>query len=210
MFREAGASKWSLEAQFQLQEREDRAMCDLLRDIIGNPFRKVKFAKKWRTDTAVALARQMYESRDFGAMPILADALQDAGCDSDDILAHCRGAGPHACACAKADCSVSESGFARRRAAAPIRFGVGHGERPPSRRSDRRSQFRARAAARDLAGWLTHGGHRGCRRWHFERDDRQDRSRRELVHHALDALTSVWGYLGSNRWRPAEGRPDGP
>ena len=32
----------------------------------------------------------MYESRDFAAMPILADALQDAGCDNDDILNHCR------------------------------------------------------------------------------------------------------------------------
>jgi hypothetical protein len=32
----------------------------------------------------------MYESRKFGAMPILADALQDAGCDSEDILHHCR------------------------------------------------------------------------------------------------------------------------
>jgi hypothetical protein len=34
----------------------------------------------------------MYESRDFGAMPILADALQDAGCDNDDVLTHCRDA----------------------------------------------------------------------------------------------------------------------
>jgi hypothetical protein len=32
----------------------------------------------------------MYESRDFGAMPILADALQDAGCDSEGVLGHCR------------------------------------------------------------------------------------------------------------------------
>jgi hypothetical protein len=32
----------------------------------------------------------MYESRDFSTMPILADALQDAGCDNDDILSHCR------------------------------------------------------------------------------------------------------------------------
>jgi hypothetical protein len=32
----------------------------------------------------------MYESRDFSPMPILADALQDAGCDNDTILAHCR------------------------------------------------------------------------------------------------------------------------
>ena len=34
----------------------------------------------------------MYESRDFSAMPILADALQDAGCDNDDILNHLRDA----------------------------------------------------------------------------------------------------------------------
>jgi hypothetical protein len=62
----------------------------LLRDIFGNPFRPVTFAPEWRTDTAVALARQMYESREFSAMPILADALQDAGCNNDAILNHCR------------------------------------------------------------------------------------------------------------------------
>jgi hypothetical protein len=61
----------------------------IMRDIFGNPFRPVTFSPSWRTDTALALARQMYESRDFGAMPILADALQDAGCDSDDVLSHC-------------------------------------------------------------------------------------------------------------------------
>jgi hypothetical protein len=32
----------------------------------------------------------VYDSRDFGAMPMLADVLQDAGCTSDDILDHCR------------------------------------------------------------------------------------------------------------------------
>jgi len=72
---------------------------NLLRDIFGNPFRPVSFAPAWRTDTAVALARQMYESRDFSAMPILADALQDAGCDNEDILSHCRGDGPHVRGC---------------------------------------------------------------------------------------------------------------
>jgi hypothetical protein len=71
----------------------------LIRDVFGNPFRPVAFAPAWRTDTAVALARQMYESRDFGVMPILADALQDAGCDSADVLDHCRGPGPHARKC---------------------------------------------------------------------------------------------------------------
>ena len=60
-------------------------------DLIGpNPFRPTPFSPSWRTDTAVTLARTMYESREFSAMPILADALQDAGCDNTDILNHCR------------------------------------------------------------------------------------------------------------------------
>jgi hypothetical protein len=71
----------------------------LIRDIFGNPFRPVMFDPNWRTSTVATLARQMYESRDFSPMPVLADALQDAGCDHPDILAHCRGAGPHARGC---------------------------------------------------------------------------------------------------------------
>ena len=51
---------------------------------------ELHFATEWRTDTVVLLARTMYEAREFSAMPILADALQDAGCDHDDVLNHCR------------------------------------------------------------------------------------------------------------------------
>ncbi|MBN9117608.1 MAG: hypothetical protein J0I06_00280 [Planctomycetes bacterium] len=58
--------------------------------MFGNPFRLVAFSPSWRTDTARALARQMYDLREFSAMPILADALQDAGCDDAAILDHCR------------------------------------------------------------------------------------------------------------------------
>lgn len=58
-------------------------------EVVGNPFRSLDFAP-WRTNTAVSLARQMYDSREFGAMPILADALQDAGCDNEEVLSHCR------------------------------------------------------------------------------------------------------------------------
>jgi hypothetical protein len=74
-------------------------MMQQVRDIFGNPFRPVAFDLSWRTSTAVALARQMYESREFSAMPILADALQDAGCENADILGHCRGPGPHVRGC---------------------------------------------------------------------------------------------------------------
>jgi hypothetical protein len=53
----------------------------------------------WLTSTVTDIARQMYDSRDFTAMPILADALQDAGCENADILTHCRGPGPHVRGC---------------------------------------------------------------------------------------------------------------
>jgi hypothetical protein len=79
--------------------REFAAQADLLRDIYGNPFCPVALSPEWRTSTTVGLARQMYDSRDFGAMPILADAMQDAGCDNEDILDHCRSAGPHVRGC---------------------------------------------------------------------------------------------------------------
>jgi len=52
----------------------------------------MSFSQEWRTSTTVAIAQQMYESRDFSPMPILADALEDAGCDNADILDHCRDA----------------------------------------------------------------------------------------------------------------------
>ena len=70
-----------------------------IREVFGNPFRPVAFSPDWRTGTTVAIARGMYESRDFSAMPILADALQDTGCDSAEVLDHCRGPGPHVRGC---------------------------------------------------------------------------------------------------------------
>jgi hypothetical protein len=76
--------------KIRTRAEEEAIQVDLLRDVFGNPFRKVKFSPAWRTDTAVSLARTMYDSREFGAMPILADALQDAGCDNETILAQCR------------------------------------------------------------------------------------------------------------------------
>jgi hypothetical protein len=50
----------------------------------------------------------MYASRDFSAMPILADALQDAGCDSDDVLNHCRGEDSHVRGCWVVDLVLSK------------------------------------------------------------------------------------------------------
>jgi hypothetical protein len=94
---------------------EDRAELEgrflvLLRDIFGNPFRRARFNKHWRTDPVVSLARTMYEAREFSAMPILADALQDAGCDSADTLDHCRDPNQvHVRGCWVVDCVLGKA-----------------------------------------------------------------------------------------------------
>ncbi len=99
----ARVSAWSSTRQASgimfYPSRQYKAQADLLRDIFGNPFRSAAFSPEWRTNTAVALAQQLYESRDLSAMPILADALQDAGCDSADVLTHCRTPGVHVRGC---------------------------------------------------------------------------------------------------------------
>jgi hypothetical protein len=69
------------------------------RDIFGNPFRPVTFDSRWQTETVVVLATGIYTDCAFDRMPILADALEEAGCDNADILNHCRGEGPHVRGC---------------------------------------------------------------------------------------------------------------
>ncbi len=77
----------------------DPGLPPLLRDVIGNPFRPLTADPAWLTATVRALAEGIYADRAFDRMPILADALEDAGCDNADILAHCRGPGPHVRGC---------------------------------------------------------------------------------------------------------------
>jgi hypothetical protein len=62
----------------------------LLHCVFGNPFRPVTFTPAWQTSDVMLLARDIYDEKAFDRMPILADALQDAGCDSADILNHLR------------------------------------------------------------------------------------------------------------------------
>ncbi len=85
------------------QQYFDREMslrfCNQFRDVTGNPFRPVAVDPAWRTATAVGIAQAIYDDRAFDRLPILADALQDAGCENADILAHCRGDGPHVRGC---------------------------------------------------------------------------------------------------------------
>jgi len=72
------------------QPEARRRLFSTYRDFLGPPESTPGFVPAWQTSTAIALATQMYDSRDFSPMPILADALQDVGCTNEDILNHCR------------------------------------------------------------------------------------------------------------------------
>ena len=72
----------------------------MIRDAYGpRLFRRVPFQPRWRTSDVVGLAAGIYQDRAFDRMPILADALTDAGCDSAGIVDHCRAGGPHIRGC---------------------------------------------------------------------------------------------------------------
>jgi hypothetical protein len=62
----------------------------VLRDIVGNPFQTPALDPAWKTPAVLALARSIYDSRDFGRMGDLADALEAAGCRQLDVQRHCR------------------------------------------------------------------------------------------------------------------------
>ncbi|QJW93785.1 hypothetical protein [Frigoriglobus tundricola] len=68
-------------------------------DVAGNPFRPTPHDPAWLTADVTALARGIYEQRAFDRAPILADALQDAGCEDEGVLDHLRGGGSHARGC---------------------------------------------------------------------------------------------------------------
>lgn len=71
----------------------------LLREIFGNRFRPVIVDPSWQIANVVAIAQAIYDERAFDRLPILADALEDAGCTSANVLDHCRGGGEHVRGC---------------------------------------------------------------------------------------------------------------
>jgi hypothetical protein len=78
----------------------DRA--DLVRDVFGNPFRPAAVDPAWlawNDGTVARLARAVHDEGAFDRLPVLADALEEAGCADPDILAHCRAAGAHVRGC---------------------------------------------------------------------------------------------------------------
>jgi hypothetical protein len=80
----------------------DAAIADLIRCVLGNPLRAVAFDPAWLVwnDGAVHKITQEISARgDFALLPILADALEEAGCRNEDVLAHCRLEKRHVCGC---------------------------------------------------------------------------------------------------------------
>jgi anti-anti-sigma factor len=67
-------------------------------ELFGPP-EPVPFAPDWKTDTVLLLAKRIRDGAEYTTMPILADALQDAGCESAAVLDHLRGPGPHVREC---------------------------------------------------------------------------------------------------------------
>jgi hypothetical protein len=89
-----------------------QALCYVIRDVIGNPFRPAVLDPAWLTwhDGAVRkMAQAIYDERRFGDLPILADALEDAGCADAAILAHCRETGEHVRGCWVVDLLLGKS-----------------------------------------------------------------------------------------------------
>jgi hypothetical protein len=82
---------------------EHTAQAHLLRCVFGPlPFRPVAVDRSWlawNDGTVVKIAQGVYDDRAFDRLPVLADALEEAGCHDTDILGHCRHPGPHVRGC---------------------------------------------------------------------------------------------------------------
>jgi hypothetical protein len=69
-------------------------LAEIFGDLTARPFDSA-----WRTPDVLRVAHAIYESRDFEALPALSDALLEAGCNDAELIAHCRGKGPHTRGC---------------------------------------------------------------------------------------------------------------
>jgi hypothetical protein len=91
------ADAWYLQQSVTLAEQ-----VALIREVIGNPFRDVPLDPMWLAyddGIVVRLAEGIYQDGAFDRMPILGDALEEAGCAVPELLAHCREPAKHVRGC---------------------------------------------------------------------------------------------------------------
>jgi hypothetical protein len=84
----------------------------LLDEIVGYPWGPPKAQRawlKWNEQTVVKMARTIYDEHRFEELPILADALEEAGCGDRLLLGHCRLEGPHVRGCWVVDLLLARS-----------------------------------------------------------------------------------------------------
>lgn len=104
------------EARRQLQKEDpdqlEAVVTSAIREVVGNPFRKRELRHTWLRANG-GLVRRLAEAAalegDFGVLPVLADALEDAGCTEEVLLDHCRQAGEHARGCWAVDLLTEKS-----------------------------------------------------------------------------------------------------
>jgi hypothetical protein len=92
----ARATWRAAEAAFQAERQMQAA---LLRDIVGDPFRRMVPEPAWQRPEVAVFAQIIYECSAFGRLTELGESLVAAGCKNAAILAHCRQAGPHVRGC---------------------------------------------------------------------------------------------------------------
>jgi hypothetical protein len=96
------SARWARRAADQ-PRLEEEAQVALLRDLFGNPYRPPSSPDPdllaWNNGVVLNLAQAIYAERMFDQLPILADALEEAGCTDGEMLAHCRQSGPHTRGC---------------------------------------------------------------------------------------------------------------
>jgi hypothetical protein len=63
----------------------------------------------WNDATVARLAAAIYDDRAFDRLPVLADALEEAGCDDAQILGHLRSRGAHVLGCWAVDAVLGKS-----------------------------------------------------------------------------------------------------
>jgi hypothetical protein len=141
----AGVGAPSGEAFEAFLAAERAAQADLVREVMGNPFRPPAVEPavlSWKGGAVPRLAQDIYEARAFDCLPALADILEEAGCADEALLAHCRGPGPHARGCwlldlvrgAEVPCLPGQAG-----PPAPAAPATGGAPTAPSGLSDRRA-----------------------------------------------------------------------
>lgn len=100
---------WPKEA---VHRRQIKGLVPVVHEVFGNPFRPPILDPRWLTwqeATIPRLARAIYDEWAFDRLPILADALEEAGCHASDILAHCRQPGDHVRGCWAVDAILGKT-----------------------------------------------------------------------------------------------------